>query len=78
MLLNGYIDDITNSILVTVENGDAARAATLQERVTALVSGALSSDGLQASVISQTVMQSSELSALPSSTASPRQGGAHP
>ena len=64
MLLNGYIDDITNSILVTVENGDAARAATLQERVTALVSGALSSDGLQASVISQTVSHNDELSAL--------------
>lgn len=64
MLLNGYIDDITNSILVTVENGDADRAATLQSRVTELVNGALSSDGLQASVISQTVTQSSELSAL--------------
>lgn len=64
MLLNGYIDDITNSILVTVENGDSARAATLQSRVTELISGALSSDGLQASVISQTVTQSSELTSL--------------
>lgn len=64
MLLNGYIDDITNSILVTVENGDAARAATLQERVTEMVSGALNTDGLQASVISQTVSHNDELSAL--------------
>ena len=37
MLVNGYLDDMRNSILVSVENGDAAKAASLQAQVSALI-----------------------------------------
>ena len=35
MLKNGYIDELRNSVLVSVENDDAAKGAALQERLTA-------------------------------------------
>lgn len=64
MLVNGYLDDIRNSILVSVENGDAAKAASLQAEVSALISSAVGDGGFEASVLTQTVSATSESAAL--------------
>lgn len=60
MLVNGYLDDIRNSILVSVENGDAAKAASLQAEVSALISSAVGDGGFEAAVLTQTVTATSE------------------
>ena len=64
MLVNGYLDDIRNSILVSVENGDAAKAASLQAQVSALISSAVGDGGFEASVLTQTVAATSESAAI--------------
>ena len=60
MLVNGYLDDIRNSILVSVENGDAAKAASLQAEVSDLISSAVGDGGFEAAVLTQTVTATSE------------------
>ena len=64
MLVNGYLDDIRNSILVSVENGAAAKAESLQAQVSALISSAVGDGGFEASVLTQTVSSTSESAAL--------------
>ena len=64
MLVNGDPDDIRNSILVSVENGDAAKAESLQAQVSALISSAVGDGGFEASVLTQTVSSTSESAAL--------------
>ena len=64
MLVNGYLDDIRNSILVSVENGDSAKAESLQQQVSALISSAVGDGGFEASVLTQTVTATSESAAL--------------
>ena len=64
MLVNGYLDDIRNSILVSVENGDAAKAASLQAEVSALISSAVGDGGFEAAVLTQTVTATSESAAV--------------
>lgn len=64
MLVNGYLDDIRNSILVSVENGDKAKAASLQAEVSALISSAVGDGGFEASVLTQTVAATSESAAI--------------
>ncbi len=55
MLRNGYLNDIANSILVSVDNADPAAAAVLQERLAAEISGLLQTDTFSGAVLSQTV-----------------------
>ena len=64
MLMNGYLDDIRNSILVSVENGDAAKAESLQQQVSAMISSAMGDGGFEAAVLTQTVTATSETTAL--------------
>lgn len=64
MLVNGYLDDIRNSILVSVENGDSAKAESLQQQVSDLISSAVGDGGFEASVLTQTVTSTSESAAL--------------
>ena len=67
MLTNGYLDDIRNSILVSVTDGDTARASELQSSVAAMVESALGTGGLSGSVISQTVDPNAQLTELAAS-----------
>lgn len=67
MLTNGYLDDIRNSILVSVTDGDTARASELQSSVTAMVESALGTGGLNGAVISQTVDPDAQLTELAAS-----------
>ncbi len=67
MLTNGYLDEIHNSILVSVTDGDAARASTLQSSVAGMIEAALGTGGIDGSVISQTVTPDTALLELASS-----------
>ncbi|MDD7388329.1 MAG: PepSY domain-containing protein [Lachnospiraceae bacterium] len=61
MLQKGYLSDVQNSILVSVENDDAERSAQLQEQVSKLISSAVENNAannstMNAAVLSQTIM----------------------
>ena len=64
MLMNGYLDDIRNSILVSVANGDAAKAESLQQQVSDMINSAVGEGGFEASVLTQTVTSTSETASL--------------
>lgn len=55
MVQHGYIDELKNSVLITVANEDAARAQALQERLMADVNGLLAGESVDASVMAQTI-----------------------
>ena len=61
MLQNGYLNELTNSILISVDNNDPVRGAALQERLTAEVNQLLQTDTFSGSVLSQTVMKDDAL-----------------
>ncbi len=61
MVQNGYLDELQNSILVSVENRDAAKAEQLQQKVAAAISVPLSENGLEPAVLSQNVSEDEEL-----------------
>ena len=64
MLRNGYLNDASNSILVSVygENGD--RSLTLQEKLTGEITELLNTDTFNGAVISQTITPDNELQTL--------------
>lgn len=64
MLQNGYLSDLQNSILVSVENADAQRSAQLQAEISSAISASFGSSGVTASVLSQTVTETDELTQL--------------
>ena len=64
MLMNGYLDDIRNSILVSVANGDTAKAESLQQQVSDMINSAVGEGGFEASVLTQTVTSTSETASL--------------
>ncbi|MBP8620255.1 MAG: PepSY domain-containing protein [Firmicutes bacterium] len=64
MLQNGYLNELTNSILISVDNNDPARGAALQERLTAEVNRLLQTDTFSGSVLSQTVAKNDDLQQL--------------
>lgn len=64
MVQNGYLDELQNSILVSVENDDANRSAQLQQQITSTISGTFQADHLDGAVLTQAVTSSAELSAL--------------
>jgi len=61
MLKNGYVDDIKNSILITVENGNTEKGAALQLRLTNDINAVLDANALNGAVISQTVGEDERL-----------------
>ncbi|MBQ8752535.1 MAG: cell wall protein, partial [Clostridia bacterium] len=64
MLRNGYISDIANSILVSVDNDDADRGSALQAKLAATIDGLMQTDNFSGAVISQTVKKDDELDKL--------------
>ena len=64
MLRNGYISELANSILVSVENDDAAKAARLEKELSDEIAALLKSDAFSGSVISQTVTKQDEVEEL--------------
>lgn len=61
MLKNGYISELANSILVTVESGNAEKGAELEKRLSAEISNLLSTSSVDGSVLSQTLSGGAEL-----------------
>ena len=53
MLQKGYLGDLQNAILVSVENEDAARGEALQQKVSDAITSAARNDSLDAAVLSQ-------------------------
>ena len=61
MLQNGYLNELTNSILISVDDDDPTRSAELRERLTAEVNKLLKTESFDGSVLSQTVAADDEL-----------------
>lgn len=64
MVRKGYINDLSNSILVSVDSKDAAGGAALQKKLAAEVTSLLQTDSFSGAVISQTVNRDNELETL--------------
>ena len=61
MLKSGYLNELANSILISVDNEDTARGAALQERLSAEVSKLLQTETFSGAVLSQTVVEDDDL-----------------
>ncbi len=61
MLRYGYITELANSILISVDSKDANQAAALQEKLTAEVQAMLRTESFSGAVISQTINPKTEL-----------------
>ena len=55
LLKNGYVDELANSILITVEDDNAARGAALEESLAGEVDAILTSASVNGAILSQTV-----------------------
>ncbi|MCD7755440.1 MAG: PepSY domain-containing protein, partial [Firmicutes bacterium] len=64
MLRNGYLSELANSILISVENDDPEKCAQLQAELTEKVNALLSTDSFEGAVLTQTVSKTDELTAL--------------
>lgn len=63
MLQNGYLSELANSILISVDNDDAQRGAELQEQLTQEVNNLLQTNSFSGAVLSQTVSDDNALRA---------------
>ena len=63
LLKHGYVDELANSILVTVEDSDSARGTALQQTLSQEINDILSAASVNAAVLSQTVSSDSALQA---------------
>lgn len=64
MLRNGFISDMANSILVTVDSSDPVEGKELQTRLMSEIDSVLSSENVTGAVLGQTVGEDSEIRAL--------------
>ena len=64
MLQKGYLSDLQNAILVTVENENAEKSAALKERISSIIGTALQDGNLDGSVLSQTLNETADLEQL--------------
>ena len=61
LLQHGYVDELANSILITVEDDDQARGEKLQQALTQQADAALANAQVSGSVLAQTLQNSQEL-----------------
>ena len=61
MLRNGYLTELANSILVSVESGDPAKSAALQEELSREIEAMLQTNTFSGAVLSQTVSKDQDL-----------------
>lgn len=64
MLRNGYLSEISNSVLVSVAGGDTAKNAQLQSEITKWINDTLKIGNIDAAVISQEITSNSDLQSL--------------
>lgn len=63
LLQHGYVDELANSILITVEDENTQRGEKLQAELTAQADAAMANAQVNGAILSQTLQMSSELSA---------------
>ena len=63
LLKNGYVDELANSILITVEDDNAARASQLESQLTETVNAVMTSSAINGAILSQVVSQNQDLQA---------------
>lgn len=61
MMQKGYLSDMQNAILVSVENSDTAKSAELQKRISDMIGTALQNVKLDGAVLSQSLKDTSAL-----------------
>ena len=64
MLRNGYLSEISNSVLASVAGGDSAKNAQLQSEITKWINDTLKIGNIDAAVISQEITSNSDLQSL--------------
>ncbi len=64
MLKNGYVNELRNSVLISVENEDEAKSAALSQRLTDEVNKLLADSSIQGAVLSQTLTGTEDLEQL--------------
>ena len=64
MLKNGYLSDIQNAILVSVENNNQVKGSELQEKIARIIDTKLEDNQLEPEVLSQTVRANSTIKEL--------------
>ncbi|NLP36315.1 MAG: hypothetical protein GX892_04155 [Thermoanaerobacteraceae bacterium] len=64
MLKNGYINELENTILISVENKDAARGAALQAKLREEVSSLLRASSIEGAILSQSVSDDERIKVL--------------
>lgn len=64
MVRNGYLNELSNSILVSVDSDDAAHGAQLQEKLSREVSTLLEAQSLSGSVLSQSLTAEPDLQSM--------------
>lgn len=64
LLTNGYVDELANSILITVEDDDAGRGARLQQELTDQADAILADTSVNGAILSQTIQNSQQLQEL--------------
>lgn len=62
LLQHGYVDELANSILITVEDDDQARGEKLQQQLTQQADAALENAQVSGAVLAQTLQHTEELS----------------
>lgn len=64
MLNKGYISELANSILISVENANREQGVSLQQRLAEEINGLLQASSINAAVLSQTIHADNEVQAL--------------
>ena len=64
LLTQGYVDELANSILITVEDNDAGRGARLQQELTDQADAILANTSVNGAILSQTIQNSQQLQEL--------------
>ena len=61
LLKHGYVDELANSVLVSVEDEDAARGAALEEKLAGEIAQVLESASIHGAILSQTFSRDAAL-----------------
>ena len=64
MLKHGYLSEIANSVLLSVDSADADRSAALQKQLAAEIDTLLQTDTFRAAVLSQTISETEQTKSL--------------
>lgn len=60
LVTNGYIDELSNSILISVENKDKAKAEELRKKLTEKIESIIGTENIEGSILSQSISDNKE------------------